>query len=287
MSKMVSPVAGRVSSEWSKSRKHPVTGVVTSHAGIDIAAPVGTPVRAAFGGIVESVRTNSYPGDPHLWKGVKSGNHGLIRNTDNARQYYGHLDEVFVQVGDKVEAGQIIGTVGKTGTVTGPHLHFETWSNGNLNSHFNPRILFERYNLDPGSAPEGIGNVKPAGNAKPSKPSAPAKTQPTNFKDLVIDGKAGATTWKAVQIVMRAIGTYNGIVDGKPGPLTWKAVQSWLRKVGHYPKGYLIDGKPGKVTIKGLQRFLVRKKLYAGKIDGDFGPMTVKAFQKFMNTQNA
>ena len=287
MAKMISPVVGRVSSEWSKKRRNPATGVVTSHAGIDIAAPIGTPVVAAFSGVVKSVRTGSYNGDPTLWKGAKSGNHSLIENSDGACQYNGHLDEVFVKVGDKVTAGQVIGTVGNTGMVTGPHLHFETWSNDNMNSHFNPRILFDRYGLKPGAEPS-IDVVKPTGKpAKPSKPKAPAKKQPTNYKDLVIDGKAGATTWKAAQIVMRAIETYSGLVDGKAGPMTWKGVQSWMRRVGHYPKGYLIDGKPGKVTIKGLQRFLAGKKLYTGKIDGDFGSLTVKAFQSYLNTQNA
>ncbi|MBM6622684.1 peptidoglycan DD-metalloendopeptidase family protein [Micrococcaceae bacterium RIT802] len=147
---MINPVPGWVSSEWSRNRVNPATGVRTSHAGIDIAAPIGTLVRAAFAGRVISVRTGSYNGDPHLWKGVKSGNHVLIENSDGACQYYGHLNTTGEYEGDWVEAGEIIGTVGKTGQVTGPHLHFECWSNDDLNSHFNPRILFERYGLEPG-----------------------------------------------------------------------------------------------------------------------------------------
>lgn len=153
MSKMFSPVKGKVSSEWSKNRVNPATGVRSSHAGIDIAAPVGTDVFAAFGGVVEEVRTNSFAGDRHLWNGLKSGNFILIRNTDNARQWYGHLSSVAVKKGDKVSQGQRIGEVGKTGMVTGAHLHFEAWSNGSVGSHFNPRVLFERYNLVPGSTP--------------------------------------------------------------------------------------------------------------------------------------
>lgn len=151
---LISPVKGRVSSEWSKRRRNPVTGQVTTHAGLDIAAPEGTPVYAMFGGTVLSVRTGSYPGDPHLWNGVKSGNHVAVLNTDGAVQYYGHLKDVFFRKGQKIKAGAKLGTVGRTGLVTGPHLHLETWSNKSLGSHFNPRILFDRYGVKPGSAPK-------------------------------------------------------------------------------------------------------------------------------------
>lgn len=151
---LISPLKGRVSSEWSRRRRNPVTGQFTSHAGIDIAAAEGTKVRAMFGGKVVSVRKGSYPGDPHLWKGAKSGNHVAIQNPDKAVQYYGHLKDVNVKKGDTVEGGQVIGTVGRTGMVTGPHLHLETWSNINISSHFNPRILFDRYKVPVGSTPK-------------------------------------------------------------------------------------------------------------------------------------
>lgn len=161
MSTMISPVAGRVSSEWSRMRRNPATGRYSSHAGIDIAAPTGTDVHAAFGGVVVDVRTNSYRGDKRLWRGLKSGNFVLIRNTDNAHQWYGHLSSVSVKKGQKVKQGQVIAEVGATGQVTGSHLHFETWSNARVGSNFNPRILFVRYGVEPGSKPAGAPDSKP------------------------------------------------------------------------------------------------------------------------------
>ncbi|MFJ2618149.1 peptidoglycan DD-metalloendopeptidase family protein [Glutamicibacter sp. NPDC087344] len=274
---MISPTKGTVSSEWSKNRKHPVTGKVTSHAGIDIAAPTGTDVVAAFGGVVEEIRTDSYPGDKRLWKGLKSGNFVRIRNTDNARQWYGHLSKVSVKKGEQVTAGQKIGEVGATGVVTGAHLHFETWSNSSVGSNFNPRVLFDRYDVDPGSAPASV-IVKPSGKPSTSK-------QPTNYTKLAVDGKFGAKTIEALQIVLRAIDKYDGLVDGKAGALTWKAVQSWLSGMDYYDRA--IDGKAGAYTIQALQRFLRKKGLYPTgyRIDGAFGPVTVKALQKYLNSQ--
>lgn len=162
MGKMISPVKGRVSSEWARRRRNPATGRYTSHAGIDIAAAKGTPVYAAFGGKVLDRRKNSYRGDRQLWRGLKSGNFVWIQNTDAACQWYGHLSEVYVEPGQTVKAGQLIGLVGDTGQVTGAHLHFETWSNKRVSSHFNPRILFDRYDLKPGSTPDVKADAKPA-----------------------------------------------------------------------------------------------------------------------------
>lgn len=240
MGTMISPVCGRVSSEWSKNRKHPVTGVVTSHAGIDIAAPVGTDVVAAFGGKVISVRKNSYRGDKTLWKGAKSGNHVLIENTDDACQYYGHLSEVDVSVGDTIVQGQKIGEVGDTGNVTGPHLHFETWSNDSLNSHFNPRILFRRYDLAPGSAPK-IGDVKPVG--KQSKPaSKPAGKKYTTVRK----GSRNSTVGK-VQQALRDQGYTKQIVDNVFGAQTHANVKDFQRRTG-----LVQDGIAGPITQKRL-----------------------------------
>lgn len=149
---MKNPTRGRVSSEWSLNRNHPITGIPQTHAGIDIAAPLGTPVYAAFSGKVLSTRKNSFPGDRKLWRGAKSGNHVFIENTDGACQYYGHVQDVKVNTGDWVAEGTHIADVGNTGNSTGPHLHFETWSTDNISTHFNPRILFKEYGITPGES---------------------------------------------------------------------------------------------------------------------------------------
>lgn len=94
-------------------RVHPVTGERKFHYGIDIPAPKGEYVRA------------SHPGTVTLSKySNTAGNYVVIETGAGYESIYMHLDERFVGVGDKVAAGDIIGTVGDTGRVTGAHLHF-------------------------------------------------------------------------------------------------------------------------------------------------------------------
>ncbi|MBE9260334.1 M23 family metallopeptidase [Dolichospermum sp. LEGE 00246] len=95
-------------------RVHPITGDRRFHAGTDLGAPTGTPILAAAKGQVESANS--------------LGGYGLavIINHGSAQQsLYGHMSEIFVQPGQWVEPGTVIGLVGSTGNSTGPHLHFE------------------------------------------------------------------------------------------------------------------------------------------------------------------
>ncbi|ALF54217.1 peptidase M23 [Nostoc piscinale CENA21] len=95
-------------------RIHPITGNRRFHAGTDLGAPMGTPILAAAKGQVETAG----------WV----GGYGLtvILNHNSTQQtLYGHMSEIFVQPGQQVEAGMVIGRVGSTGNSTGPHLHFE------------------------------------------------------------------------------------------------------------------------------------------------------------------
>jgi len=85
------------------------------HAGIDIPAPLATPVAAAGDGEVV------YAG----WRDGGWGNEVTIAHGHGVRAMYAHLSSVGVAVGDHVEAGETIGLVGATGDATGPHLHFE------------------------------------------------------------------------------------------------------------------------------------------------------------------
>lgn len=132
---------------------------------------------------------------------------------------------------------------------------------------------------------KGSGAVKPAGSVKPSKPK-PSK-QPTDYKDLRVDGDFGPVTVKALQIVMRAIGTYSRAVDGKFAKYTKRGVQKWLADLGFYRRA--IDGRFGHYSVEALQKFLAHKgELDTSRwlIDGKFGPATVRAFQSYLNTQN-
>lgn len=85
------------------------------HAGIDIAAPTGTPVKAARSGrvIYASQKISGY------------GKMVVIRHSPSFATVYAHLSRMGVRVGDRVSRGQLIGRVGNTGRSTNPHLHFE------------------------------------------------------------------------------------------------------------------------------------------------------------------
>jgi murein DD-endopeptidase MepM/ murein hydrolase activator NlpD len=84
------------------------------HTGIDLAAPMGTPIYAVAAGPA----TVSFGGTGY-------GNHVVITVSTSRIDLYGHMSEIDVGPGQQVQAGQLIGRVGSTGFSTGPHLHFE------------------------------------------------------------------------------------------------------------------------------------------------------------------
>ena len=95
-------------------RFHPLSGRYQPHAGLDLAAPTGTPVLATANGVV----------DVAGW----SGGYGLLvalNHGGDLETRYGHLSGVAVAPGESVKKGQVIGFVGSTGRSTGPHLHYE------------------------------------------------------------------------------------------------------------------------------------------------------------------
>ncbi|WP_225902673.1 peptidoglycan DD-metalloendopeptidase family protein [Pseudanabaena sp. PCC 6802] len=94
-------------------RINPVTGESAFHSGIDLGAPMGTPVLAAKSGTVQ-------------FAGWSGGYGNLIEiGHDNMGTRYAHLSAIYVNPGQRVAKGQQIGLVGSTGRSTGPHLHFE------------------------------------------------------------------------------------------------------------------------------------------------------------------
>jgi septal ring factor EnvC (AmiA/AmiB activator) len=110
------PVVGRVVNRFGV-RRHPRLGTVTENTGIDIEASRGTPVRAvsdAQVGIVTWLRG--------------FGNTVILDHKDGHYSVYAHLDQVKVLQGGWILAGDVIGTVGDTGSLEGPQLHFEIWN---------------------------------------------------------------------------------------------------------------------------------------------------------------
>jgi murein DD-endopeptidase MepM/ murein hydrolase activator NlpD len=89
------------------------------HGGVDIAAPIGTPIYAAHSGVVARAGT-----------ATGFGYAVYIRGDDGAVTVYGHVNEYVVRAGERVDAGERIATVGNRGQSTGPHLHFEVHPSG-------------------------------------------------------------------------------------------------------------------------------------------------------------
>lgn len=95
-------------------RIHPIKRFSRQHRGIDLAAPVGSPIRAIASGTV--VFADPYGGYGKLI---------VIKHGGKLTSHYAHCSSVKVRTGERVRAGQIIGTVGSSGHSTGPHLHLE------------------------------------------------------------------------------------------------------------------------------------------------------------------
>lgn len=100
-------------------RIHPVYGDWRFHSGVDLAAPSGTPIIATRSGRVTVA--------DYSWSG---GYYVTINHLDGYESKYLHMTHYIVSPGDYVNAGQVIGYVGSTGTSTGPHLHFSIYYNG-------------------------------------------------------------------------------------------------------------------------------------------------------------
>ena len=112
------PVNGPITSPFGY-RNDPVLGGNRLHAGVDIGASSGTPIKAAGDGVVIMAG----------WNGGY-GNFTLIDHGGGLATGYGHQSSIGVRVGQHVSTGEVIGNVGSTGASTGPHLHWEVRVNG-------------------------------------------------------------------------------------------------------------------------------------------------------------
>ena len=111
----------RISSRYSKNRKHPVTGKWKGHFGTDYAAPRGTPIMSTANGTVQVAgRTRN------------NGNYVKIRHNGTYTTQYLHMSKIKpgIRKGVYVKQGETIGYVGSTGLATGPHVCYRFWKNG-------------------------------------------------------------------------------------------------------------------------------------------------------------
>lgn len=132
----ISTTAGGGSMAYPLPKEYPITSGFgwrglfggNYHGGIDLGAGTGEKILAAKEGIVIISEYH------YSW-----GNHVLIKHNSNLYTNYAHMSKILVKKGQKVKTGDVIGLVGSTGRVTGPHLHFEVWKNSSSKSRVNPK----------------------------------------------------------------------------------------------------------------------------------------------------
>jgi lysostaphin len=162
-------------------RTDPFTGQLAMHAGVDFAAPIGTPIFAAAGGVVASAEMHPV-----------YGNTVKIDHGNELATLYAHASKIVVKAGDIVKRGQKIAEVGTSGRSTGPHLHFEVHVRGQAQ---NPsKFLFAQKGTSPlaglASAPSKSAARKPDAVAAANKVAAPAPR--VDLQGLVEQAQGGA-----------------------------------------------------------------------------------------------
>ena len=145
----------RITSHFSGKRYHPILKILRPHHGVDYAAPSGTPVSATGNGTV------AFAGCRGAY-----GNLIIIKHNNNYETYYGHLSKISkgIKKGARVNQGDVIGYVGKTGLATGPHLHYEMRI---ADKHVNPLDI--KHPFKKGIAPDNFLDFKKVVNSMNNK----------------------------------------------------------------------------------------------------------------------
>jgi murein DD-endopeptidase MepM/ murein hydrolase activator NlpD len=122
----------RIASVFSTSRFHPILHINRPHNGVDFSAPIGTPIRTVGDGVVVAAGYSS-----------SMGNMVKIAHDSRYTTEYMHLHKIAsgIKKGARVTRGSVIGTLGKTGLATGPHLHFGLFDNGKYIDPLKAKIM--------------------------------------------------------------------------------------------------------------------------------------------------
>jgi murein DD-endopeptidase MepM/ murein hydrolase activator NlpD len=115
----IMPTQGWLTSAFSSMREHPILHIARPHEGIDVTAPMGSPIEAPAAGVVTDAGWESGYGNTVT---IDHG-YGIVTK-------FAHASKLLVKAGQRVQRGQRIALVGNTGLATGPHLHYEVHVNG-------------------------------------------------------------------------------------------------------------------------------------------------------------
>lgn len=130
----IAPIRGYITSTYGLKRVY--NGIPKNpHTALDIAAPQGTPIKATASGRIMNVHHRFY-----------TGNTVIIDHGQGIMSLYAHLNTIKVENGQWVKQGEVIGTVGKTGRVTGPHLHWAVYLN---QTSVDPLLFISRQDIKP------------------------------------------------------------------------------------------------------------------------------------------
>jgi murein DD-endopeptidase MepM/ murein hydrolase activator NlpD len=229
---------GRLSSDYGLRTVDPVSGEAKPsghHDGYDLAAALGTPIRASKAGKVSFAgRKGGY------------GNAVILSHPGGWSTLYGHASRLAVAVGQEVEAGAIVAYVGSTGHSTGPHLHYELRLNG---KPVNPG-LFSTAAKPPAASPPAAGPSRKvrALRSAPTPPPVEAAVQGVSESSAPPEGVAALPELPpeapplrypsdpGVQSAMRALDgapmTPELLAAAEPPPL-WLRLKNWLSAFVH------------------------------------------------------
>lgn len=266
------PVGSRLTSNFSRARR--LFGIIRAHAGTDWAPPKpgqNVAIYAVADGTVVSAGVGVLAG--HSGQIIVI-DHGVLRDSsgsDRTLTNYGHLYKINVKVGQKVKAGQKIGLMGKTGNVTGVHLHLGVRFNG---VYADPKVWLTKKGITPGkTAPVTGETIKPVASPKPVAPKPKPKS-----------GYSDGT--KNIQQALKTMG-YKIKVDGYDGPETESVIKEY-QSSQKAPYKLVADGHWGSVTkahyiwTKSLQRAMNKWRGPKISADGHYGANTVSRIKDVM-----